>query len=399
MALCDQGELERGLLWLALGLELAREAKSGDIDRTIRINLADWRGQLSRPVRLPPMRHPAAIVGLAFRCEGRTLVSVGKDRVARTWDTATGEEVEPSLELEGDRPRCVAFGPPGGGLLATVDEGGRATFWNLDRRQRSIFPAGHLPGPRVRDITFSPNLNRFITCSEEGELRWWDMTTLTPVGEPLWHRREGCTAMALSLDGRTLVTGGQDRRVLHWDVATGRTLEPELLYDSPVQAIALTPDGREIIAGTRAGGLHVWDADLRRGFDLPPQGTGVTSLAVSPDGRLFASGTAGGIARLWDTSLLGQIGQTYKLDGAIASLAFDPGGRILATGEDDGTIRLWEVPRQKALGPPLRVNHPVHIVTFGKDGEHLLIGSTEGRHGGTCPVARPVSPRCTTNTS
>src|SRR5208283_544050 len=158
--------------------------------------------------------------------------------------------------------------------------GGLATFWNLDRRQRSIFPAGHLPGPRVRDITFSPDLNRFITCSEEGELRWWDMTTLTPVGEPLWHRRGGCTMTALSLDGRTLVTGGQDRRVLRWDVATGRTLEPELLYDSPIEAIALTPDGREIIAGTRAGRLHVWDTDSGRGFDLPPQGTGVTSLAV-----------------------------------------------------------------------------------------------------------------------
>src|SRR5208337_4296503 len=78
---------------------------------------------------------------------------------------------------------------------------------------------GHLPGPRVRDITFSPDLNRFIMCSEEGELRWWDMTTLTPVGEPLWHRRGGCTTTALSLDGRTLVTGGQDRRVLRWDVA------------------------------------------------------------------------------------------------------------------------------------------------------------------------------------
>ncbi|MGA8347085.1 MAG: hypothetical protein WB773_04620, partial [Isosphaeraceae bacterium] len=293
-------------------------------------------------------------------------------------DTATGEEVKPSLELEGDRPRRVAFGPPAGGLLATVDEGGLATFWNLDRRQRSISPAGHLPGPRVRDITFSPDLNRFITCSEEGELRWWDMTTLTPVGEPLWHRRGGCTTTALSLDGRTLVTGGQDRRILRWSVATGKILEPELLYDSPIEAIALTPNGQEIIAGTRAGGLHVWDADSGRGFDLPPQGTGITSLAVSPDGRLFASGTEGGIARLWDTSLLGQIGQTYKLDGAITSLAFDPGGRILAMGEEDGTIRLWEVPQQKALGPPLRVNHPVHIVTFGKDGEHLLIGSTEG---------------------
>ena len=152
------------------------------------------------------MRHAAAIVGLAFRREGRTLVSVGKDRVARTWDTATGEEVEPSLELEGDRPGRVAFGPPGGGLLATVDEGGRATFWDLNRRQASDLPRGAPPGARVRDITFSPNLDRFITRSEEGELRWWDMTTLTPVGEPLGHRQGGVHDDGSQPDGRTLVT-------------------------------------------------------------------------------------------------------------------------------------------------------------------------------------------------
>ena len=147
LALCDQGELGRGLLWLARGLELATEAQSGDIDRTIRINLADWWGQLSRPVRLPPMRHAAAIVGLAFRREGRTLVSVGKDRVARTWDTATGEEVEPSLELEGDRPRRVAFGPPGGGLLATVDEGGGRLSGTWTAGSDRSSPRGTSRGP------------------------------------------------------------------------------------------------------------------------------------------------------------------------------------------------------------------------------------------------------------
>ncbi len=148
--------------------------------------------------------------------------------------------------------------------------------------------------------------------------------------------------------------------------------------DSPVEAIALTPDGRKVITGRQAGRLHIWDAETERGFDLPPQGTKVTSLAVSPDGRVFASGTEGGVIRLWDTSLLGSIGQTCKLAGAVTALAFDPDGRLLAIGGDDGTIRLWEVPHPKALGFPLRVNHPVQTVTFGEDGRRLLIGTTEG---------------------
>src|SRR4029079_2398908 len=47
LALCDQGEVGRGLLWLGRSLELAADAQSPDLDRPIRINLADWASQLS----------------------------------------------------------------------------------------------------------------------------------------------------------------------------------------------------------------------------------------------------------------------------------------------------------------------------------------------------------------
>jgi WD40 repeat protein/predicted Ser/Thr protein kinase len=315
LALCEQGEVGRGLLWMARGLELAADARSERLDRPMRINLADWAGQLSRPRRLP-MRHSGPIVSLAFRREGRALVSVGEDGVARTWDTAIGKEVERS-------------------------------------------PIG---------------------CDGDGDAPWWDTTTPWPpgVGDAPGRRRRGKRTWALSLDGRTLVTGGLDRRVRRWDVATRKPLGPEWHLDAPVEAIAVTPDGRTVITGRGHGRLHVWDAESERGFDLPPQGTEVTFLAASPDGRVFASGTDGGVIRLWDTSLPGPIGPTGKLAGAVTALAFAPGGRVLAIGGDDGRIQLWEVPRPKALGVPLRVDHPVKTVSFGKDGERLLIGTTEG---------------------
>jgi WD40 repeat protein len=122
----------------------------------------------------------------------------------------------------------------------------------------------------------------------------------------------------------------------------------------------------------------VWDAEAGRTFDLPSQGTEVTDLAVSPDGRVFASGTEGGVIRLWDTSLLGPIGPTRKLAGAVAALAFDPDGRVLAIGGDGGSIRLCEVPRPKAIGVPIRLADPVQTVTFGADGRRLVIGTGGG---------------------
>jgi WD40 repeat protein len=72
--------------------------------------------------------------------------------------------------------------------------------------------------------------------------------------------------------------------------------------------------------------------------------------------------------------LLGPIGPTCKLAGAVTALAFAPDGRVLAIGRDDGSIRLWELPHPKALGLPLRVDHLVQTVTFREDGTRLLIG-------------------------
>jgi WD40 repeat protein/tRNA A-37 threonylcarbamoyl transferase component Bud32 len=386
LAQCDQGEVGRGLSWLARSLELAAEARSADLDRAIRINIADWEGQLSRPRGSSSMRHPAPILGLAFRRGGKALVSVGEDGVARTWDTATGREIEPPLELKDDpgaaRLERARFGPAEDGLLGTVDERGRVAVWDVDHRRRLDSPPSCPPGRKFRDIAVPTN-RILITCSDDGMLQWWvigcrrGMPACRPLEGPS-GRPGGSTTLAVSSDGRTLATVGRDRRVLRWDVATKRSLEPEVHQDSPVGAIALTSDSRTMITGRRAGRLHIWHAATERGFDLPPQGTGVMSLAVSPDGRVLASGTEAGVVRLWDTSMLGQIGQTCKFAGAVTALAFDPRGRVVAIGGEDGTIRLQEVPRQKALGPPLQVDHPVQTLTFADGGRRLLIGTTGG---------------------
>ena len=206
-------------------------------------------------------------------------------------------------------------------------------------------------------------------------MRWWEIgcgrgAPPDPVDRlPAWGRRGGSAALAVAADGRTLAVGGRDRRVVRHDLATSMSLGNELLLDSPVGAIALTPDGRTVITARQAGRLHVWDTGTERGFDLPPQGTEVLSLAVSPDGRVLASGTEGGVVRLWDTTLLGQLGQTCKFAAAVTALAFDPRGRIVAIGGEDGTIRLREVPCRKALGAALAGRPP---------GAHASLSPTAG---------------------
>src|SRR5262249_30065528 len=140
LALCDQGEVGRGLSWLARALELASEAGSESLDRPIRINLADWEDQLSRAPQSPLMWHTAPILALCFRREGKALVWAGEAGVARVWDTDTGSEIGPPLVLrhdpEGARLKRARFGPGESGLLGTVDDRGRVAVWDVDQRRR-----------------------------------------------------------------------------------------------------------------------------------------------------------------------------------------------------------------------------------------------------------------------
>jgi eukaryotic-like serine/threonine-protein kinase len=288
-SLCEQGEIGRGLVWLVRGLELATEAGADGLDRAARMNLAEWSARLSRP--LARFTHPAPVVDLSFRPDGRTLVARGEDGALRSWDTETRRETDPPLD----------------------DGAGR-----------------------------------------------------------------GDLARALSPDGRTLAAAAEDGRVVRSEVATGRRLGPVLSHDSPVRAIAFSADARRLLTVTRDGRLHVWDPEVARVSDLPPEGAAVVSLAVSPDGERFATGTDGGTVRLWDPATLRQTGQPYKLVGGVRALAFRPDGRALAVGHDDGTIQLWAIPPSGVVGPPRRVGGPVRTVSFRGDGRRLLAVGDRG---------------------
>jgi WD40 repeat protein/tRNA A-37 threonylcarbamoyl transferase component Bud32 len=387
MALCDHGEVERGILWLARSLELSAYAGSDRLARPIRVNLADWTGQLILPLRLPPLRHSAPIVGLAFRDEGKTLVSVGRDGIARFWDTATGQEHGPPVALKGDSAvkglELAHFAPDESNLLATVNRRGQAALWDLNKRQQSAVPHLLAHDRKVQNVVFQ-NDQSIIICYVDGTLEWRALE-----GDAGSERCQGVTSSARPRNdrdstspavsrGRKRSGGGSDCRAPGWDAVARRYLEERLHHDSPVEAIALTPDCRMVVTARRSGRLRVWDAETERGFDLAPQGTDVTCLTTSLDGRIFASGTEGGIVRVWDMLTLGPIGQTCKLSGAATAIAVDTRARIMSTGEDDGTIRMWKLPSPKTIGFPFGIDRPVQTLTFDKLGRRILIGTSQG---------------------
>ncbi|MEG5057440.1 serine/threonine-protein kinase [Microcoleus sp. A2-C5] len=148
---------------------------------------------------------------------------------------------------------------------------------------------------------------------------------------------------------------------------------------NPVWAVAVTPNGRVIVSGNNDGTIlllhkrHGKVLKVLRGHLGP-----VWSVAVSPDGRTIASGGADGTIKLWNF-YSGQLIRT--LDGhtdGVFSVVFSPDGQALASVGKDNTLKLWQVEGGAELQTLKGITDEVHSVAFSSYKDTLFTGNGDG---------------------
>jgi WD40 repeat protein len=392
-ALCEQGDIAQGLLWLARGLERASSARAAGLDRPLRVNLAAWGRQLRPPG--PRLDNAATVMALTFDPTGRYLLAGETDGKVHCWDVAAGRDAGPPLTAPSMLPKVwvvgVAFSPDGRRLITASN--GAAVLWDPAAHRQLGPPLPH-PEGMLWGMVFLPD-GRLATCSDDGSIRVWDLATRHLDLGPLQHGKiGGYQTLDVSPDGRTLVSAGQDGRAVLWDLGSGRRVGPELRHESCVLRALFSRDGKKIFTSTRAGTLHAWDVVTGRATDLPFQGSEVGAAALSPDGRLLATGTGFGVVRLWDTASLRPVGPVYRQRSAVYTLAFSPDGRWLAVGaEADEGIRLVEVPPAQEAALAAHLAAEVHAVRYAPDGSRLLAGTRDGAAWLDPATGRPLGQR------
>jgi WD40 repeat protein len=192
----------------------------------------------------------------------------------------------------------------------------------------------------------------------------------------------GLHAVAFSPDGTTLAAGSGDHAIRLWDAATRRQIAPPLTgHTDLVVSVAFSPRGETLASGSFDGTVRLWDLASHRQIGSPLTGhdDNVLSIAFSPDGRTLASGGADGSARLWDVGTHRQIGYPlYEGTSGITSVAFSPDGKTLAGGSDNGAVGLWDVATQRPIGS-LLAGYTGHVnsVAFSPD-RKTLASATDG---------------------
>ncbi|MGH3568259.1 MAG: P-loop NTPase fold protein [Pseudonocardia sp.] len=116
-------------------------------------------------------------------------------------------------------------------------------------------------------------------------------------------------------------------------------------HPGPVLAVAVTPDGTQIVTGGADGTARIWDraSGQQVGAALTGHTSSVLAVAVTPDSTQIVTGGADGTARIWDRASGQQVGAA--LTGhtrSVWAVAVTPDGAQIVTGGADGTIRIWD---------------------------------------------------------
>ena len=357
-------------------LAFARDGKSlvsGDQYRILirwdlELRKSQWRIQL-----------PNTMYAAAFHPNGKT-IAVGSS-VIHLIDPETGKRIE-AREGHEEWIECLQYSPEGRRLMSTSRDG-TTRIWDAKSTQLLLTLDSKATWGNV--AAYSSSGREIVTAGRDDKLRIWNSETgelIRETGLAMYNRAGG---ISFSRDGDKILFAGT--YVLLLDAANGspgKSAAPRQAGGSmdTGDGLALSPDGRTLITGHYSKVMRSWNAETLEETGkfvghLGRPGMSGFAIAYSPDGRLVASSDGDEKAlRLWDAATAKLLAVLEGHEETAHSLAFSPDGLWLASGGLDGTARIWDLATGKEVLRLLddKIWKWVGSVAFSPDGRQLATG-------------------------
>ncbi len=207
---------------------------------------------------------------VVFSPDSNKVVSWNMDGDIWIWDSSKGELTGTFKGKKNKWGMALAWSPEG-----TFVAAGRIviTIWDVESKNQIRTLEGHKDF--IRDIVFSPDGKYLASASMDKTVRVWDMSTgkslytLEPQGLVIYLKSGPVTnpiglpmtAVAFSPDGKLLATGGADRVVRLWDLATGKVVRELKGHRMSITAIAFSREGKRLLSSSLDHTIRVWGVD------------------------------------------------------------------------------------------------------------------------------------------
>ncbi len=239
--------------------------------------------------------------------------------------------------------------------------------------------SGHAGG--VISVAITPDGKQVISGSSDGTLKVWDIASGKEL-RTLTGYSSNIRSVAITPDGKQAISASDDKTLKVWDIASGKELRTLRGHASSVWSVAITPDGKQVISGSYDKTLKVWDiASGKELYTLRGHANLVRSVAITPDGKQAISASDDKTLKVWDIASGKELRTLKGHSSNVQSVAITPDGKRVISSSGDKTLKVWDIASGKELRTLTRRSFGATAATsvaITLDGKQVISGSYDG---------------------
>ncbi len=234
----------------------------------------------------------------------------------------------------------------------------------------------------VWDVAIHPDYTNLASTSGH-DILIWNLNANDLSGKYKRGHTDDVTALAYSIDGKKLISGGIDGKVILWNTSTKEPDKILMTEEGVITAVKFSKNGKLAAAASSSDKIFVWEvADGKLLYTLTAHTDDVTGLDFSIDHNILASAGADHAVILWDL-LTGALSNIFVEHSSwVRDISFSNKGNALSSVGDDGQLIIWNLENNKYIKPIEKSKFSgdwLLSVLYNEQGNAIALGSRKGK--------------------
>jgi len=242
----------------------------------------------------------------------------------------------------------IRFFPIYGHLLLSAGMDNKVKIWDVYNNNQQCIRTymGHTKA--VRDICFSNDGKRFLSCGYDRFIKLWDAETGACLGSYTNHKVPYCVKFFPG-DNNIFVVGGSDKKIIQWDCTSQKIVQEYDQHLGAVNTITFIDDNRRFLTSSDDKSIRIWEWGIPVviKYISEPHMHSMPSITVHPNGNWFAAQSLDNQILVYSTRDRFKLNKKKRFLGHLVAgyacqVSFSPDGRFVMSGDSEGKLWFWD---------------------------------------------------------